>query len=119
MRTVLHRRGLLANPSKSRRRLIKATPLFVAEALESRMLLSAVINSVHIQGPISDPTITVSGSGFGTMPATAGSVGGTGADFVGKSLCFQDAAGLSPNPWEAGSAGDGNYIWLGRIVLHG
>jgi len=45
MRSNKNRRSLLSTSSKLRRQLIKATPLFVAEALEARRLLSGTFNT--------------------------------------------------------------------------
>jgi hypothetical protein len=61
------------------------------------------INSVSFTGTASDPTVTVTGSDFGTEPP--GSPAGcstTGDNFPGTSLTFNDTTG----GWGAGTGGD-------------
>jgi subtilase family serine protease len=61
------------------------------------------ISSVSFTGPASNPTVTISGSNFGSEPV--GSPAGcstTGDNFSGTSLTFDDTTGS----WEAGTGGD-------------
>jgi subtilase family serine protease len=72
-------------------------------AFEVPVTSPPTINSVSFTGTASDPTVTISGSNFGTEPG--GSPAGcstTGDNFPGTSLTFNDTTGS----WGAGTGGD-------------
>ncbi|MGA3147679.1 MAG: choice-of-anchor Q domain-containing protein, partial [Acidimicrobiales bacterium] len=75
-------------------------------------LATPTIGGVTFGGGPTNPTVTVSGSGFGTqsdlgtpVPATSCSNSNTGFDY-GNSFYFSDASPGALGPWHAGQAGD-------------
>ncbi len=74
---------------------IKALPCMGALlfAISQTAFGQTVIDSVTIFGPASDPTVEISGSGFGTEPVVEEnltSIGLTGDDFPAEALSFVD-----------------------------
>lgn len=80
--------------------LIRTLSLVVAGLISGRFTdaASPVIKSVTIASPASNPTVTITGTGFGTLPPVyvVNPYGYTGVDFDGYDLCFNAPA------WEAG-----------------
>jgi hypothetical protein len=63
-----------------------------------------VVTSTTFYGPSSDPTVIVNGSGFGSAPVALPVGSGTGDNFVGGQLSFNNDA--SALPWQAGYPGN-------------
>ena len=77
------------------------------------------ISSVAFTGPANDPTITISGSGFGSAPASTGvAYPGFVGDDYGTALHLLDSS-ANPNTWSAGyddpSQGLHDYIGLRNL----
>ena len=81
------------------------------------------ISSVMINGSVSNPTITLLGSGFGTAPsaaATACANGATGSDY-GTALHLADSSN-NPSPFDAGlylAGGQQDAICLANLTYSG
>jgi subtilase family serine protease len=73
--------------------------------------LRAAISGVQFSGPVPDPTITVTGSGFGSAPpSVAAACSASGNDYSGNSLYLTD----NTHDWNAGKPGD--CIGLGLFI---
>ncbi len=92
--------------------------LFSALAVPSACVAST-ITGVTFSGSAANPTITVTGTGFGTTAPAASSPSalGTGFDY-GTSLYFEDHSS-NPNPFQAGyqNTSAGQYDTLGLVLL--
>lgn len=78
--------------------------------------LAVTITDVTLSGSLSDPTITVLGSGFGTTAPAAvqsASYGYTGMDFGPTALSFHDSGPLGFN---AGQSGSGGWDTVGLVL---
>src|SRR5579875_2940464 len=76
---------------------------------------ATTISDVIVSGNLSDPTITIDGSGFGTAPAPVltASPGYTGSDYGPTALWFDD---LGPQGFQAGRSATTGHDTIGLVI---